>query len=139
MKPASMPALILLPFIATTLVTSEHTFSASPDEVAGSLQSSLASGGLEEPQILSSILRELGLSSVQDVWLLNVPEQLELAESLRLEGINLGSRSKLRRLSEDSKEATGLLNDDSGCHSQNYDRVFASADTAISQIGRAHV
>ena len=73
--------------------------------MAGSLQSSLASGGLEEPQILSGILRELGLSSVQDVWLLNVLEQLELAESLRGEGVNLGSRSKLRRLSEGIKES----------------------------------
>ena len=43
-------------------------------------------GGLEHPQVLSGILQELGLPSVQDVRLLNIPEQLELAESLRAEG-----------------------------------------------------
>jgi hypothetical protein len=69
---------------------------ASLDEAAVSLQFSLAASGLEQPQVLSSILRELGLPSIQDVWLLNMPEQLELVESLREQGINLGSRSKLR-------------------------------------------
>ena len=37
---------------------------------------------------------------MQAMQLLNVPEQLELADSLQEHGINLGSRSKLRRLSE---------------------------------------
>jgi hypothetical protein len=45
--------------------------SASPDEGVGSLASSLVNGGLEQPQVLSGILRELGLPSVQDVRLLN--------------------------------------------------------------------
>jgi hypothetical protein len=41
---------------------------------------------------------------MQDVRLLNGPKQLELAESLREEGVDLGSRSKLRRLSEEAVE-----------------------------------
>jgi hypothetical protein len=41
---------------------------------------------------------------VHDVRLLNMPEQLELADSLREQGVNLGSRSKLRRLSEKAVE-----------------------------------
>jgi len=113
-----MPALIMLPFIMTTLVAAEQALSASLDEAAGSLQASLAAAGLEQPQVLSGILLELGLPSVQDVRLLNIPEQLELSESLREEGVNLGSRSKLRRLSEDSKVLPGLLSDD-GVRSAN--------------------
>ena len=101
------------------MLYSQQPFPTHPHALRDSLEISLAAGGIEQPQALSSFLQELGLPTVQDVRLLNVPEQLELAESLRLEGINLGSRSKLRRLSEDSKEATGLLNDDSGCHSQS--------------------
>jgi hypothetical protein len=42
---------------------------------------------------------------LRDVRLLNTPEQRELAESLREEGVSLGSRSKLRRLSEEPVEA----------------------------------
>ena len=83
--------MLLLPLIVATLAAAEQTFSASPDEAVGSLASSLAVGGLEQPQAVSGILRELGLLSVQDVRLLNIPEQLELAESLRGEGVNLGS------------------------------------------------
>ena len=75
-----MPALILLTFIATTLAAAAaKALSTSPDEAVGSLQSNLAAGGLEQPQVLSGILRELGLPSVQDVRLLNLPEQLELS------------------------------------------------------------
>ena len=101
-----MPALMhLFLIIVTTLAAAEQTFSASPDEAAGSLQSSLAAAGLEQPQALAGILRALGLPSLRDVRLLNTPEQLELAESLREEGVSLGSRSKLRRLSEEPVEA----------------------------------
>ena len=100
-----MLALILLPLIATTLAAAEQALTASAYAGAGTLESSLAGGGLEQPQFLSGILQKLGLPSVQDVRLLNVPEQLELAESLREEGVNLGSRSKLRRLSEEPAEA----------------------------------
>ena len=100
-----MPALIyLLTFIVTTLAAAEQAFSASADETAVSLQASLAAGGLEQPQALAGILRELGLPSVQDVRLLNIPEHLELSKSLQEQGVNLGSRSKLRRLSEKAVE-----------------------------------
>ena len=98
-----MHAMLLLVVLATTLAAAAaKALSASPDEAAGSLQSNLAAGGLEQPQVLSGILRELGLPSVQDVRLLNLPEQLELSKSLREQGVNLGSRSKLRRLSEEA-------------------------------------
>jgi hypothetical protein len=110
-----MPALILLTFIATTLAAalSPRAFPTSADEVEVCLEASLAAASLEQPQGLSGILRGLGLPSVQDVRLLNMPEQLELAESLREEGVNLGSRSKLRQLSEDSKGVPScLLGDD---------------------------
>jgi hypothetical protein len=109
-----MPALIyLLQCIATTLVASGRAFPASPGGATGSLHSSLAAAGLEQPQVLSGILRKLGLPSVQDVRLLNIPEQLELSESLREQGVNLGSRSQLRRLSEgDRKVPPGLVSDD---------------------------
>jgi hypothetical protein len=60
----------------------------------------LIAGGLDPPQGLANILNDLGLHTMQDVRLLNTPEQLELAVSLRTAGVGLGSRSKLRRLSE---------------------------------------
>ena len=94
-----MPTLYLA-FLTLSLAAAELPFPASPDNAADSLQSSLATGGLQQPQVLSGILLEMGLASVQDVRLLNVPEQLELAESLRASGVNLGSRSKLRHLSD---------------------------------------
>ena len=64
-----MQALLLLACIATTLTAAEQAFPASPDEVGGTFASSLVIGGLEQPQVLSGILRELGLPSVQDVRL----------------------------------------------------------------------
>ena len=100
MKTASLMYAMLLFALLAPSVAGSALFQASPDEVAGALESSLAAAGLEQSQVLSDILRELGLPSVQDVRLLNVPEQLELADSLRDQGVNLGSRSKLRRLSE---------------------------------------
>jgi hypothetical protein len=118
MLPVLLAALTLLPFIVTSLATPEQAFSTTPgdsNEAVGSLQFSLAAAGLEQPQTLSRILRDMGLSSVQDVWLLNLPEQLELVESLREEGVNLGSRSRLRRLSEDSKDVADLLDAESSC------------------------
>ena len=99
-----MLALILPPLIATTLAAAEQALPASAYALAYTLESSLAGGGLEQPQFLFGILQKLGLPRVQDVRLLNVPEQLELAESLRKEGVNLGSRSKLRQLSEKAIE-----------------------------------
>ena len=63
-----------------------------------SLESELASGGLDQPHALSGLLEGLGLRLMQDVRRLNEPEQLELAESLRAADVSLGSRSKLRLL-----------------------------------------
>jgi hypothetical protein len=65
-----------------------------------SLESELASGGLDEPHSLSGLLEDLGLHVMRDVERLNEPEQLELAKSLRSAGVNLGSRSKLRLLAD---------------------------------------
>ena len=70
------------------------------DAKGHSLESELASGGLDEPHNLSGLLRELGLHVMRDVERLSEPEQLELAESLRSAGVNLGSRSKLRLLAD---------------------------------------
>jgi hypothetical protein len=64
------------------------------------LEAELVAGGLNEPQALSNILRDVGLHSIVDVQHLNAPEQLELSESLRAAGVDLGSRSRLRRLSD---------------------------------------
>ena len=63
-----------------------------------SLESELAAGGLDQPHALSGLLEELGLRLMQDVWRLNAPEQLELADTLKAAGVDLGSRSKLRLL-----------------------------------------
>ena len=63
-------------------------------------EAELAVGGLNEPHALSDILRDVGLHSIGDVQHLNSPEQLELSESLRAAGVDLGSRSRLRRLSD---------------------------------------
>ena len=64
------------------------------------LEAELAAGGLNEPLALSSILRDVGLHSLGAVQQLNAPEQLELSESLRAVGVDLGSRSRLRLLSD---------------------------------------
>ena len=65
------------------------------------LEAELAAGGLNEPQALSGVLRDVGLHSIGDVQHLNAPEQLELSDSLRAAGVDLGSRSRLRRLSDE--------------------------------------
>ena len=70
-----------------------------PSKDSASLEAELESGQLDQPLVLSAILRELGLHLMGDVRLLNAPERLELSESLRAAGVDLGSRSKLRRLS----------------------------------------
>jgi hypothetical protein len=79
--------------------------------VASSLELDLAAGGLQHAAALSGILHELGMLSMQDIRLLNSPEQLELVESLRDAGISLGLRSKLRRLSAVSGKAHDTLGD----------------------------
>ena len=71
-----------------------------------SLEAELASGGLDDPRALSGLLGGLGLHMMQDMILLNGPEQLELAESLRAGGVTLGSRSKLRLLADRGAEET---------------------------------
>jgi hypothetical protein len=106
-----MLALPLLALLAPSLAAAEQPFPTHPHAMRDSLEISLAAGGIEQPQALSSFLQELGLPTVQDVRLLNVLEQLELAESLRVARVNLGSRSRLRRLSENSSEAIGLVKD----------------------------
>ena len=73
-----------------------------PDESLLGLEVELAAAGLDQSQALSDILEKLGLHFVQDVRLLKMPEELELVDSLRSAGINLGSRSKLRQLYEGS-------------------------------------
>ena len=73
--------------------------SSTPSEDLASLEAELESGQLDQPRVLSTILHELGLHLMGDVRLLNAPERLELSESLRAAGVDLGSRSKLRRLS----------------------------------------
>jgi hypothetical protein len=89
------------------LAALSHTVAAEPNpglrrEISpgDSLQLDLAVGGLQHPAVLSKSILSLGLLSLQDVRLLNAPEQLELVKSLRDAGISLGSRSKLRRLSD---------------------------------------
>ena len=82
----------------------------SDGAMQSSLEASLAAGGVAQSRALAGALLGLGLPSARDVRLLNVPEQLELAESLRAAGVDLGSRSRLRRLSEEGGEGIGDLN-----------------------------
>jgi hypothetical protein len=79
-------------------ISAVHDFMDKATDKIQSLESELASGGLEEPQALSGLLTGLGLHFMQDIRRLNEPELLELAESLQSAGVNLGSRSKLRLL-----------------------------------------
>ena len=88
----------LLATLALATCAAERQPSVSSKDSA-SLEAELESGQLDQPRVLSTILRELGLHLMGDVRLLNAPERLELSESLRAAGVDLGSRSKLRRLS----------------------------------------
>ena len=65
---------------------------------------------------------------MQDIRLLNVPEQLELAESLRDAGVNLGSRSKLRRLSDSNHEER------SGMHDGNTINISAEGKPSARRV-----
>ena len=58
MKVASMPTLYLA-FLTLSLAAAELPFPASPDDVTDSLQSSLATGGLQQPQVLCAYYLEL--------------------------------------------------------------------------------
>jgi hypothetical protein len=95
-----------------------------------SLQLDLAAGGLQDPAVLCDILQDkkLGLLSMQDIRLLNAPEQLELAESLRDAGVNLGSRSKLRRLSDSNHEER------SGMHDGNTINISAEGKPSARRV-----
>jgi hypothetical protein len=76
------------------------TLTAVAADLPPGLEVELVAGGLNEPQVLSGILRDVGLYSIGDVQHLNAPEQVELSESLWAAGVDLGSRSRLRRLSD---------------------------------------
>ena len=98
-----------LPFVCMVLwllplSTTEHniildaTHEHAAHGISSSLPSALASRGLHQPNELAAILLDLGLSSIHSLRILNVAEQLELAESLKDAGMNLGTRSLLRHL-----------------------------------------
>ena len=76
-----------------------------PSKVSASLEAELELGEVDQPRVLAGVLRELGLRLMGDVLLLNAPERLELSESLRAAGVDLGSRSKLRRLSDSDPQS----------------------------------
>jgi hypothetical protein len=97
MKGAAASCLITT--LALAACAAERPPSASSKYLA-SLEAELESGELDHPRVLSGILHELGLHLMGDVRLLNAPERLELSELLRTVGVDLGSRSKLRRLSD---------------------------------------
>ena len=87
---------------------------------------------MDPPQGLANILNDLGLHTMQDVRLLNTPEQLELAESLRTAGVGLGSRSKLRRLSEATTLNSNVFR---GCAPFDLDRhAFEGASEAARRL-----
>ena len=94
-----------LPFVCMALwlplSTAEHILAPTHEHTAdvassSSLPSALASRGLDQPNELAAILLDLGLSSFYSLRILNMAEQLELAESLKDAGVNLGTRSLLR-------------------------------------------
>jgi hypothetical protein len=62
--------------------------------------SELASAGLEAHDKTNHALRQLGLSQLYDVKMLNVVESKEMGQALREADITLGDRSKLRRFVE---------------------------------------
>jgi hypothetical protein len=64
---------------------------------AGGLQPALVAAGLEAPGATHTALRDLGLSTIHEIQLLDSVEAREMAESLQRAGIMLGDRSKLRR------------------------------------------
>ena len=96
MKGFALSCLLVIVALATCAAERQPSV---PSKDWASLEAELESGQLDQPRVLSTILRELGLHLMGDVRLLNAPERLELSESLRAAGVDLGSRSKLRRLS----------------------------------------
>ena len=86
-------------FIAVWLTL--HSADATKDGAqprSSLLKSALAAGGLNQPNQLTDILSNLGLTPFHSLRILNTAEHSELTESLKDAGINLGSRSLLRYL-----------------------------------------
>ena len=69
-----------------------------PDGEADGLLSLLSAEGLKDPAGTSHVLKTIGLSTLQDIRLLDMAERLKMVGSLVTAGIILGDRSKLRRL-----------------------------------------
>jgi hypothetical protein len=60
----------------------------------------LSAQGLGDPTGTSQALKNIGLSTLQDIRLLDMAERLEMVGSLATAEIILGDRSKLRRLAQ---------------------------------------
>jgi hypothetical protein len=97
----------LIMFVARCLLATAALTCAAAGQLP--LEVELEAGGLNEPHALSDSLRDVGLHSIGDVQHLNSPEQLELSESLRAAGVDLGSRSRLRRLSDGAALPTAAV------------------------------
>ena len=67
----------------------------NPSEQSG-LEPALVAAGLENPGAAHHALRELGLTSLRDIRLLDAAEEVELKAALALADIVLGDRSKIR-------------------------------------------
>ena len=132
MKPFTRcPSLCLLASLALSECTADQR-----------VETELATAGLSEPRALSDTLKELGLDYVEDVRRLNGPEQLELAESLKAAGVNLGSRSKLRQLAagfgvmiDDHAAALRQVQEDTPASSKSDGSGFSVETLAIGVTG----
>ena len=70
--------------------------SSTDRHVPSGLQPALLAAGLEDPGAAHHALRELGLTSLRDIRLLDAAEGVELKVALALADIVLGDRSKIR-------------------------------------------
>jgi hypothetical protein len=94
-----MPLLTSLPqmlplLLSALLLASGHE---APAAVGGRLHTALAPAGLGDPAAVASALSRLGLSSLEEVQLLDEEEAREMRSDLRQNEIRLGDRAKLRR------------------------------------------
>ena len=69
---------------------------SSTDRHPSGLEPALIAAGLEDPGAAHHALRELGLTSLRDIRLLDAAEGVELKVALALADIVLGDRSKIR-------------------------------------------
>ena len=69
---------------------------SSIDRHPSGLEPALLAAGLEDPGAAHHALRELGLTSLRDIRLLDAAEEVELKAALALADIVLGDRSKIR-------------------------------------------